>query len=124
MAIDEVRMRLRRKLEEAFGMEEADMLMDRPAGGWGDVVTNASIRPTFDGIDHRFEAIDRRFEAIDRRFDGSIRYEHKIDTLRFELRSEMDRGFRDQTWRLMTAIFASTGTLVAAFGAFIAVVKL
>jgi hypothetical protein len=61
------------------------MLMDRPAGGWGEVVTNASIRPTV-------EAIDRRFE----------------------LRREMDRGFRDQTWRLMTAIFASTGTMAVA----------
>ncbi len=121
MAVDEVRMRLRRKLEEAFGMEEADMLMDRPVGGWGDVVTNTSIRPAFDGIDRRFESIDQRFESIEHRFDS---IDLKFDTLRFELRSEMDRGFRDQTWRLMTAIFASTGTLVAAFGAFIAVVKL
>ena len=30
---------------EVLGVEEADLLMDRPPGGWGDLVTNASIAP-------------------------------------------------------------------------------
>ena len=34
MTVEEVRVRLRTKLEAAFGAEEASILMDRPPGGW------------------------------------------------------------------------------------------
>jgi hypothetical protein len=39
MVADDVRIRLRQKLEAAFGAEEASFLMDRPPGGWNDLVT-------------------------------------------------------------------------------------
>ena len=39
MVVDDVRMRLRRKLEDSFGAEEASYLMDRPPGGWNELVT-------------------------------------------------------------------------------------
>ena len=90
MAAEDVRTRLRQKLEVAYGMEEAAMLMDRPPG---DLVTNA--------------ALDQRFEA----------FEHK-------LMAEMQREFREQTWRLMTAMLAAMGTLVGAMGIFVALAKL
>ena len=35
--------RLRRKLEEAFGAEEASFLMDGRPGGWSDLVTNQTL---------------------------------------------------------------------------------
>ena len=90
MAAEEVRTRLRQKLEVAYGMEEAAMLMDRPPG---DLVTNA--------------ALDQRLTAF-----------------RYELMAEMHREFREQTWRLITAMLAAMGTLVAAMGTFVALAKL
>jgi hypothetical protein len=90
VAVEEVRSRLRQKLEAAFGMEEAAMLMDRPPG---DLVTNA--------------ALDQRLAAF-----------------KHELVGEMHREFRDQTWKLVTAMLAAMGTLVGAMGIFIALAKL
>ena len=90
VAAEEVRTRLRQKLEVAYGMEEAAMLMDRPPG---DLVTNA--------------ALDQRLTAF-----------------RYELMAEMHREFREQTWRLMTAMLAAMGTLVGAMGIFVALAKL
>ena len=56
MPIDDVRVRLRRKLEEAFGAEEASILMDRPPGGWTDLVTNQTFDLKMDALAGR----DRR----------------------------------------------------------------
>lgn len=77
-------------------MDEAAILMDRPPGGWGDCVTNQSL-------DAR---LDARFEA----------FEHK-------LMAALDRGFRDQTWRLTTAMIGAMSALVAAMAIFVAVVN-
>ena len=96
MAVEEVRMRLRHKLEAMFGEDEAAMLMDRPPGGWSDLVTNQSLNAV---LDTRFDAIDHRFEALENK-----------------LIAHMEKGFRDQTWRLMTAMIALMSVLVAAFG--------
>jgi hypothetical protein len=90
VAAEEVRTRLRQKLEVAFGVDEGAMLMDRPPG---DLVTNA--------------ALDQRLTAF-----------------RYELMAEMHREFREQTWRLVTAMLAAVGTLVGAMGIFVALVKL
>lgn len=64
MAVEEVRVRVRRKLEEAFGMEEASYLMDRPPGGWGDLVTNQTLDLKIDALRHELVAtVDRRLRA-------------------------------------------------------------
>lgn len=43
MTTEDVRVRLRTKLETAFGAEEASIRMDRPPGGWNDLVTNQML---------------------------------------------------------------------------------
>ncbi len=111
MAIDEIRMRLRRKLEEAFGVDEADLLMDRPPGGWSDLATHRHIDALESRIDRRFDDVDRRFADLETRFDS------KLDALRHELVATMERGFQAQTWRLIAA-------LTALIGIFAAVVKI
>jgi len=64
VAVEEVRVRVRRKLEEAFGMEEASYLMDRPPGGWGDLVTNQTLDLKIDALRHELVAtVDRRLRA-------------------------------------------------------------
>jgi hypothetical protein len=119
MTVEEVRTRLRHKLVEVLGVEEADLLMDRPPGGWGDLVTNASIAPRFDAIDARFEAMDAKFDgkfaAMDAKFDARFAaIDANFENFRFEVRGEIDRAFREQTWRLMMALFAWTGIVTTA----------
>ena len=82
-----------------LGEDDAGMLMDRPPGGWAELVTNQSLDARFDAMERRFAAMDHRFEAL----------EHRII-------ARMEQGFRDQTWRLMTAMIAMMSVLVAAFG--------
>jgi hypothetical protein len=78
MTTEDVRVRLRTKLETAFGAEEASILMDRPPGGWNDLVTN--------------QILEARLAAL----------EHKLV-------ATMERGFRNQTWRLLSAMFVMFG---------------
>jgi hypothetical protein len=139
MAIEEVRMRLRRKLEDSFGVEEAALLMDRPPDGWSDLVTLPvftarfdALEYRFDAIDHRFEAIDQRFQAVDERFRG---VQHQLDgmhhrfdaidanlsSLKFEILSDIDQRFRAQTWALVTTLFAMFAVLLTAMGVMLAV---
>ena len=89
MAIEEQRLRVRRTLEEKLGVEEASYLMDRPPGGWAELVTNHTL--------------DLKLAVV----------EAKIDALRFELLAEVDRRFRVQTWSLITAMIALFGLLGA-----------
>jgi hypothetical protein len=100
MTVEEVRMRLRRKLEGMLGEDEAAMLMDRPPGGWSDLVTNQTLNAI---LDARFDALDHRFESFKR-----------------ELKSEMDKGFRDQTWKMVTAFLTTQSVVIGVFGALFA----
>jgi len=128
----QVQVRLRRKLEELVGVEEADLLMDRPPGGWGALVTKDWLdeRLTherelnderFRGLDERFRGLDERFRGLDERFRGidnqfaaaDARLEAKIDGLRHEIVGTMHQEFRSQTWRLITALFGAVATLGA-----------
>ena len=50
--------------------------------------------------------------------------DQRLTAFRYELMAEMHREFREQTWRLMTAMLAAMGTLVGAMGIFVALAKL
>src|SRR5262245_45235146 len=76
MSDHEERVRLHDRLEELVGVSGADILLDRPPGGWSDLVTNESLDRRFavseanfdrklDALEHR---IDRQFSAVDARF--------------------------------------------------------
>ena len=122
MSIDDVTTHLRGQLQEAFGVDGATYLMDRPPGGWSDLVTNVTLR-----LELRALSAELRAEIGSVRSElgaeiGSVRSElgaeigsvrSEIAALGFELRAEMHQGFRDQTWRLMTAMLSSMAVLVA-----------
>lgn len=97
MAIDEQRLRIRRSLEDKLGVEEASYLMDRPTGGWSELVTNHTL-------DLKFSVVDERFKMVDAQFA----------TLRHELRAEMERGFRRQTWALLGVMITGFAAVLAA----------
>ena len=99
MTVEDVRVRLRTKLESAFGAEEASILMDRPPGGWNDLVTN--------------QVLDAKLVALE------VKLVAQMAELRGEmaaLRGEMARGFQVQTWRLL-------GAICVAFGLFATLVR-
>lgn len=111
MTTEETRTRLRERLEEEYGVDEAAILMDRPPGGWRDLVTKADL--------------DQRFGAFEQRLDHKLaaeaaRLDSRIDTLRFDLIATLEREIRAQTWRLVTAM----ATVIAAVGMFIALSRL
>ena len=43
MSVHDERVQLHDRLEELVGVSGADILLDRPPGGWSDLVTNESL---------------------------------------------------------------------------------
>jgi hypothetical protein len=137
MTVDESRLQLRTRLVELVGVSGAEILMDRPPGGWGDLVTNHTLDLRFAAWEERFDRrldalearMDLRFAAVDARF-ASV--DHNFDLLRAEmqvqgadlradvqvqgadLRAEMYRRFRSQTLVMVSTITALAGVIVAA----------
>jgi hypothetical protein len=119
MTVDEDRMRLRSRLEELVGMSGADILMDRPPGGWSDLVTKQDLDLRFaafeEHIDRKLEAlehrIDLRFAAVDARF---AEIDHRFDRFEHQLLAQVDRRLRAQTWMTISTIVAVGGVIVAA----------
>ena len=112
---EDVRLRLRLKMEEMVGVEEADLLMDRPPGGWSSLVTKDWLdeRLTHEReiMDERFRGLDERFRGIDHQFAA---VDAKIDGLRHELVGAIDRGFTAQTWRVVGLLTGLMAIVVAA----------
>ncbi len=129
MVIEEARLRLRRQLEDTFGVEEASILMDRPPGGWNDLVTNQSLAREMDALrtELRGEASVLRGEMAELR--TGLRGEMaelrtglrgEMASLRGELRAEMaelsasvDRRLRAQTWITTTTMLTGMGLVAA-----------
>jgi len=96
MAVDDVRQRVRTKLEELLGPEEASWLMDRPPGGWSDLVTNRTLDLKIDALRSElrsdFAALRSDLTQEISRLDGSV-----------------DRRLRAQTWITTTTLLAGLG---------------
>jgi hypothetical protein len=88
MAVEEARVRLRRQLEATFGVEEASILMDRPPGGWSDLVTN--------------QTLDLKIDVL----------RHELRTEMANLSASVDRRLRAQTWMMMSTMIAAVGLSV------------
>jgi hypothetical protein len=104
VAAEDVRLRLRRKLEEMVGVDEADLLMDRPPGGWGDLVTK-------DWLHLELSVIEAKIDTQSARFDG---IEGRLDKLEVRMTS-LERELRAQTWRLvgmMTGLLAALAVVI------------
>jgi hypothetical protein len=109
VAVDEHYMKIRRSLERKLGVEEASYLMDRPAGGWSELVTNQTL-------DLKFAVVDQQFEALRHELRSEIHdVRHELKSEIQALRVELHRTIRQQTWALMTAltVFAAIFGLLA-----------
>ena len=139
MTVNEVSTRLRARLEEEYGVDEAAILMDRPPGGWNDFVTNASLHRELSAlegridlklealetrVDARFIAVDAKFDALGARMDAGFAavdarfagVDHRFERFEHQLLAMVDRRLRAQTWVMFS-------TLIAAMGMFAAVLK-
>jgi hypothetical protein len=114
VAAEEVRAQLRHRLAEEYGMDQADMLLDRPPGGWDDLVTKdwlhlelgaleARMGAKFAAIEAQISVADERLGTVDTRLD---RVESRLDDIARELRS--------QTWRLVAVLVAGMGIAIGA----------
>jgi hypothetical protein len=91
-----VAVRLRRKLEDQYGVEEAALLMDRPPGGWTDLATKDDLAREIGTLQARtlarFDQVDAHFESLDAR--TSARFE--------SLEARMSAGFDQVDARFQT----------------------
>lgn len=97
MAITEQsRHRLRTYLEETMGEERASEMMDHllPVG-WTDLATRTEVDALLAEIAHLRDVMAVRFDQM-------------------ATKAEMERGFRRQTWALITATGVVDGLLLAA----------
>ena len=117
MAIEDVRVRLRRQLEDAFGVEEASILMDRPPGGWSDLVTNQTLDLKIDALRSDIRTEMHAFRSDMRTEMNELRTELKLEMadLRVDnanLSASVDRRLRAQTWMMMSTMIAAVGLSV------------
>jgi hypothetical protein len=104
--------RLRAKLEETYGVDGAAILMDRPPGGWGDLVTNASLHRELTALESR---IDLKLDALETRIDARFAaVDHRFDRFELQLLSQVDRRLRAQSWVTISTVIAAMGIIVAA----------
>ena len=111
-------------------MSGADILLDRPPGGWSDLVTNQTLDLRFAAFEERFDRkvealehrMDRRFSEVDARFAEierrmELRFaevDHRFDRFEHELLASVDGRLRAQAWMTISTIVAVGGVLVAA----------
>jgi hypothetical protein len=132
------RYRLQQHLEEVLGRDDAYTLMEHlPPTGWANVATKDDVEhlrvstthhldqlraqmvhefelrdARFERIDLRFQQVDARFDQVDARFDQmDQRFEQRFDTFRLEMKADMERAFRMQTFAIVGLMF----TMLSAF---------
>ena len=109
------RYRLHQHLEEVLGRDDANTLMEHlPPTGWANVATKDDVEhlrvSTTHHLDqlraqmvHEFELRDVRFDQINQRFDS----------FRLEMKADMERAFRMQTFAIVGLMFTMLSAFVA-----------
>ena len=109
------RFRLHQHLEEVLGRDDANTLMEHlPPTGWANIATKDDVEhlrvSTTHHLDqlraqmvHEFELRDVRFDQIDQRFDS----------FRLEMKADMERAFRMQTFAIVGLMFTMLSAFVA-----------
>ena len=109
------RYRLHQHLEEVLGRDDANTLMEHlPPTGWANIATKDDVEhlrvSTTHHLDqlraqmvHEFELRDVRFERIEQRFDS----------FRLEMKADMERAFRMQTFAIVGLMFTMLSAFVA-----------
>ena len=109
------RFRLHQHLEEVLGRDDANTLMEHlPPTGWANIATKDDVEhlrvSTTHHLDqlraqmvHEFELRDVQFERIEQRFDS----------FRLQMKADMERAFRMQTFAIVGLMFTMLSAFVA-----------
>lgn len=118
--------RLHARLCEVIGTEEADILMEQlPPITWTEFATKRDLDELRIATKHdiEFSAIATRTELeqviTKTRTDleqSIIEVKHSVETTKLELTATMERGFRNQSWKMFTAIMSSQLVTVGLLG--------
>jgi hypothetical protein len=129
--------RLHARLCEIIGTEEADILMEQlPPFTWTDFATKRDLEELRIATKHdiEFSAIATRTELeqvitktrtdleqliFQTRTDlekSLMEVQHSVETTKLELTATMERGFRNQSWKMFTAIMSSQLVTVGLLG--------
>lgn len=111
------RHRLHQRLDEVLGRDDANTLMEHlPPTGWANVATKDDVEHLRVAMTHHldqlraqmlheFELRDVRFERMEQRMD------ERFDSFRLEMKADMERAFRMQTFAIVGLMF----TMLSAF---------
>ena len=129
--------RLHARLCEVIGTEEADILMEQlPPITWTEFATKRDLDELRVATKHdiEFSAIATRTELeqvitktrtdleqliFQTRTDlekSIMEVKHSVETTKLELTATMERGFRNQSWKMFTAIMSSQLVTVGLLG--------
>ena len=88
-------------------MEEADLLIDRPSGGWDELVTKEWLHLELAVVDSRLGGLESRMDSLEARMDS------RLGSLESRMES-FEHALRAQTWKMIAAMTGLLGALVAA----------
>jgi hypothetical protein len=118
--------RLHARLCEVIGTEEADILMEQlPPITWTEFATKRDLDELRIATKHdiEFSAIATRTELEQLIFQtrtdlekSIMEVKHSVETTKLELTAAMERGFRNQSWKMFTAIMSSQLVTVGLLG--------
>lgn len=92
--------RLHARLCEVIGIEEADILMEQlPPITWTEFVTKRDLEQSRHSLDMSI-----------------MKLQHSVEIAMLELTATMERGFRNQSWKMFTAIMTSQLVTVGLLG--------
>ncbi len=129
--------RLHARLCEVIGTEEADILMEQlPPITWTEFATKRDLDELRIATKHDIDELriatkhDIEFSAIATRTEleqvitktrtdlekSIMEVKHSVETTKLELTATMERGFRNQSWKMFTAIMSSQLVTVGLLG--------
>jgi hypothetical protein len=99
--------RLHARLCEVIGTEEADILMEQlPPITWTEFATKRDLEQSRHSLEISIMKLQHSVEIAKLELTGSI----------LELTATMERGFRNQSWKMFTAIMSSQLATVGLLG--------
>lgn len=99
--------RLHARLCEVIGTEEADILMEQlPPITWTEFATKRDLEKSRHSLEMSVMKLKHSVETTKLELTGSI----------LELTATMERGFRNQSWKMFTAIMSSQLVTVGLLG--------
>ena len=116
------RFALHEKVRQVLGDREGDILMEHlPPAGWSHLVSKDDLE--LNRVVLREEIREVRTELRTEMAELRTELKTEMAELRTELKTEMERSFRNQTWKLLTAIISSNAATLAVMGFMITSVK-